>query len=1476
MKKFGGKFKLRSSSETSNEGGGPERKLGSSRSEAQEVVVTAIREATIERIKYLFEQEGYDVRAEDTEHQQTYMHTAAHHGRQDVIELLISWNLEVDCRDKEKLTPLHYAAASNHVLAVCSLVRNGASPHSTDARGLTPMHFAATYGHVRVIEVLRDALADVSPRDQEGSTPMHFAAANGHTEALERLVELGAIIDSPNHVGRTPLHSATINSHVHVIKKLLQLGAAPTTADGSGNTPLELCKEKATREALTSFITESQRTASKDPDLDYSLESPQLREYRRTQFHTARTPRSPSTPTRTPSDPIPLYMDAVSSTTTVGYEQRSTPIRSQSGPVKSYGKSSPSHSPFMASRGIMKSPPHSPADHNLSEPRTPRSPTQSADLTSAGSPTFATATVSLEIVDEERQKNAELQEQLAKANERIAELESQVVQAEAREKAARSDHENDVLRLQKKVSSLEASIAAASQDKAEAVKHVQEELDALAASHAKLQNAHEGLRGQHSDLRLRYETFESILVRKDEEVEAVKERYEKVSSLRRRLQEEISDLKGNIRVFCRVRPYIEREEEERIEPAITHAADTLIQASNPEITRGRAKSTKEFEFDCVFGTESTQDDIYKEAAPLMHSVVDGYNVCMFAYGQTGSGKTYTMEGPEHDPGVNPRALGDLFRIMKARDDWEFEVRASLLEIYNETLRDLIADAVNQDEAPLKIRENEQGGIFIQNLTWQSVSSSDDLKQLVRRGCDLRATASTNMNDRSSRSHLMLSVEIVGAHVSNGLRTRGKLNLIDLAGSERVWKSGATGSTLKEAQNINLSLSALGDVISALQNKSSHIPFRNSKLTHILSDSLGGRSKVVMVACVAPGVDNASETFCTLAFALRASNVSLGAAKRTLDVSGADIAKLKKQLDELTSRLRAKEDEAEKFAQELRKARTGQKSSDENTVALNKRLKLLEEQLVHKERELQEANNALRNAVATIAKQSKAADVGTRPPPGAAARLRSPTLSPSPGPSTPLPLASSRSSASASAASASRPPSAGRASLSGSRPSSSPSRAARTSIASPGRTRSISATTPKSPKETSSHVSSSGAGAGIASKYLSPSPSRGRALSSSAARPPSASTASKRKPSPSRVGRTSSPRSPSPSPSPSQVLRTAHSSSHSPHSQHTSPHINSHASSAPPPVLSTSPSLPPSGPPQPRRASNDMSDMSVDEAVHAAISVAAATAAEMDPVTGGPRKNSARPVSPKTMSRAPLQSPLRRPNNKEGSRSGGLLVETEPRKRTDSTGSLARVTDSEPSSVGSPRDDDAPDNADVSPTGRRLPRGSSRRSIAFFGSCQESVPRDILVNFVGHMCEICDSGGEVREGTVRYVGEIDDSGGTWVGVELSQPLGKNDGSAKGKRYFTCAPQCGLFVRPSRITLCPTSSAPLGDFLARELTHNSPLHSSNGNNVSHNINSPLQPPPVETSASPGPTGGKESGPCLAALDVVKLGGGPVMSV
>nr|XP_046238614.1 kinesin-like protein KIF17 isoform X2 [Scatophagus argus] len=286
---------------------------------------------------------------------------------------------------------------------------------------------------------------------------------------------------------------------------------------------------------------------------------------------------------------------------------------------------------------------------------------------------------------------------------------------------------------------------------------------------------------------------------------------------------------------------------------------------------------KQFTFDGTYFIDQTTEQMYNEISyPLVEGVTEGYNGTIFAYGQTGSGKSFTMQGvsePAAQKGVIPRAFEHIFESIQCAENTKFLVRASYLEIYNEEIRDLLGSDTKQR---LELKEHPEHGVYVRDLSMHTVHSVGECERIMEQGWRNRAVGYTLMNKDSSRSHSIFTIhlEICSTDASGQDHLRaGKLNLVDLAGSERQSKTGATGERLREATKINLSLSALGNVISALvDGRSKYIPYRDSKLTRLLQDSLGGNTRTLMIACLSPADNNYEESLSTLRYANRAKSI----------------------------------------------------------------------------------------------------------------------------------------------------------------------------------------------------------------------------------------------------------------------------------------------------------------------------------------------------------------------------------------------------------------------------------------------------------------------------------------------------------------------------------------------------------------------------------------------------------------------------
>jgi kinesin family protein 5 len=335
---------------------------------------------------------------------------------------------------------------------------------------------------------------------------------------------------------------------------------------------------------------------------------------------------------------------------------------------------------------------------------------------------------------------------------------------------------------------------------------------------------------------------------------------------------------NQVRVICRFRPANDRERRENVaaKQAEGLALDVLDSHTINVVGPG-SKEVLTFSFDHVFNESAPQRQVYEiTARETVNDMLDGYNGTIFAYGQTGAGKTYTMtsnlSGSAETRGIVPRACSQLFsHIEQDTSGTEYTIKCSFLEIYKEGLRDLLDP---KSQTKLKIRETPTKGVWVEGLTEAFVGSENDILTLLQLGEQSRSVASTNMNAVSSRSHTLFVITLV-QKLKDGSTKLSRLNLADLAGSEKVGKTGATGETLEEAKKINQSLSALGNCIVALTksaDKRKHVPYRDSKLTFILRESLGGNSKTTLLIACSPHLYNLEETISTLRFGQRAKSI----------------------------------------------------------------------------------------------------------------------------------------------------------------------------------------------------------------------------------------------------------------------------------------------------------------------------------------------------------------------------------------------------------------------------------------------------------------------------------------------------------------------------------------------------------------------------------------------------------------------------
>ncbi|XP_024885662.1 protein claret segregational-like, partial [Temnothorax curvispinosus] len=388
----------------------------------------------------------------------------------------------------------------------------------------------------------------------------------------------------------------------------------------------------------------------------------------------------------------------------------------------------------------------------------------------------------------------------------------------------------------------------------------------------KLNKLNEDLRSENEDLRSENEELQNLNQKMDKE-------------RRKLLHYVIHEMKDNIKVFCRWRPRTPEETKQmKALCNISFIDDCTIEVGKSDgsdamsCSGNKLQGTKQkFSFNKVFAPNASQADVFEELSLLVQSAIEGYNVCVFAYGQTGSGKTYTMEGKSEleTEGMMPRTVRYIFSEMEhlKRLGWKYRIEASFLEIYNDNIVDLLDSEPKTHE--IRMVDNKGQDLCVSNLQIKEIHSPEELHEYLRTAQHNREVAATQSNKRSSRSHLVARMRLIGTRVTKqgSISTIGNLNLVDLAGCERLTteRPPSPNRELAAAKYINTSLANLGNVILALSKKQEHVPYRNSKLTRLLEPYLGGNSKTLMLLNVSPLDEHLNETLNSLKFGSNIAN-----------------------------------------------------------------------------------------------------------------------------------------------------------------------------------------------------------------------------------------------------------------------------------------------------------------------------------------------------------------------------------------------------------------------------------------------------------------------------------------------------------------------------------------------------------------------------------------------------------------------------
>ena len=472
------------------------------------------------------------------------------------------------------------------------------------------------------------------------------------------------------------------------------------------------------------------------------------------------------------------------------------------------------------------------------------------------------------------EKISELEEEIARGGEVKSALAAGTEVMRKRElEQAKDNHQRDLKKVQKKIEATDKQIQDSQLQQSLTQREVKSLHDQLKESEKNTQvlvNKYEKFQeaaAETQGLKEKTHLLKQHLKEATSELDIVATKYKEEQVKRKRLLNELEDAKGKIRVYCRIRPFsnIEAQDSEKLVPCFKIHDEISLSVG---VQKNRIK---DYTFDAVFGPNSTQEEVFEDTRRLIQSAIDGYNVVIFAYGQTGSGKTFTIQGSPEKPGLTPRAIVEMFEILKQMSNFDIRLKCYMVELYLNNLRDLLLPK-GQPQQELEIKESPTGMIVINGVTEVELNSISQTEQIFEDGLAHRRTRKTNMNDASSRSHLIFSIIVDSTNVNTGVRTIGKLTFVDLAGSEKSAKTGTDAEGQEEANAINLSLSALGNVISALSEGAKFIPYRNHVLTKLMKDSLGGTAKTLMFVNCSPSVYNESETKNSLDYATRVKKI----------------------------------------------------------------------------------------------------------------------------------------------------------------------------------------------------------------------------------------------------------------------------------------------------------------------------------------------------------------------------------------------------------------------------------------------------------------------------------------------------------------------------------------------------------------------------------------------------------------------------
>jgi kinesin family protein C1 len=500
-----------------------------------------------------------------------------------------------------------------------------------------------------------------------------------------------------------------------------------------------------------------------------------------------------------------------------------------------------------------------------------------------------------QIWDLEQRNNALLQEEARKRIQEVREIKGQIAVEQQNLDAAVGSKDREIENMRGQIEELQGELNREQTLKENLANNLSNHSSTIVSLESKVRSLKDRIQFLESGSKAQSDRFASMEQQLEEALEVAKESKAKLikeETLRRILFNQVQELKGNIRVMCRVRPPSTSDDVAKINYPDLDKESKELEMMGPEEKSSLGTITRKinaFSFDRVFGPATKNEEVFGEISQLVQSALDGYNVCIFCYGQTGAGKTHTMSSAD---GMIPRATHMIYEKATELQEkgWMYQMEGSFVEVYNEEIHDLLGNPREFDKKKHEIKHDEKKKqTAVTNLQTIPLDSPNAVESILKKADANRSVAATKSNERSSRSHSVFILKLIGKNSTTGETSEGTLNLVDLAGSERLKSSGAEGERMKETQNINKSLSCLGDVIGALgQGKEgAHIPYRNSKasctilqrgfililtnllkLTYLLQYSLGGNSKTLMFVMISPLEQHLKETLTSLKFATK--------------------------------------------------------------------------------------------------------------------------------------------------------------------------------------------------------------------------------------------------------------------------------------------------------------------------------------------------------------------------------------------------------------------------------------------------------------------------------------------------------------------------------------------------------------------------------------------------------------------------------